>query len=160
MKVASVCECANLILFIIIDSPLLLKKVHINVFQRLNKYTWSIGNCSIGDSWRSFQFDSLYSRNSYKSGIGFSTSLRFFFNYLTLYKGWPSPSFIFLLHMFCQFLLYHRTSGLGFIHRKNHIWQIFWWCQWWFHAWWTAPNLAVAQLLLISCLKPLCVPQE
>lgn len=67
--------------------------------------------------------------------------------------------FYFLLCMFCEFLLYHRTSGLGFIHGKSHIWQICWWCQWWLHAWWTAPNLAVAQLLLISCLKPLCVPQ-
>lgn len=67
--------------------------------------------------------------------------------------------FYFLLYMFCQFLLHHRASGLGFIHKKNHIWQICWWCQPWLHAWWTAPNLAVAQLLLISRLKPLCVPQ-
>lgn len=113
VKVASVCECANLILFIIIDSPLLLKKVHISVFQRLNKYTWSIGNCSIGDSWRSFQFDSLYSRNSYKSDIGFSTRLRFFFNYLTLYKGWPSPSFIFYYTCSANFFFTTEQVALG-----------------------------------------------
>lgn len=67
--------------------------------------------------------------------------------------------FYFLLSMFCQFLRHHRTSGRGFIHRNSRIWQVCWWCQQWSQAWRTVPNLAAAQLPLISCLKPLHVPQ-
>lgn len=61
-----------------------------------------------------FQFDSQYSSNSYKSGIGFSTSLRFFFfNYLTLYKGWPSPSFTFYYTCSANFFFTTEQVALG-----------------------------------------------